>query len=152
MCNCRLLSDSLIIGCWKNYLLKEIPMKMHEIRCIQSNGTIDLFSFFFMSLPEDTEVLYRKLCNKTASYDVSMKNFFSQYLGMTINVILIWILFFSLGIPTIVKYGYSFATNRKAWVRQPDHMIVLSRPRKHQTVPFRRAFMDLESFRIVCFS
>ncbi|KAK8821980.1 hypothetical protein WA538_000077 [Blastocystis sp. DL] len=45
-----------------------------------------------------------------------MKNFLSQFLGMTINVILIYILFFSFGVPTVVKYGYPFETNRKTVV------------------------------------
>ena len=93
--------------------VKVIPMKMHRIPCIQLYRRINLLSFFFMSASEGTEAIYRKLCNKASSYDVSIKNFLSQHLGMTINVALIWILFFSLGIPTVVKYGYPFETNRK---------------------------------------
>ena len=127
-------------------------MKTHRIWCIQSNERVNLFSFFFMSLPQETEAIYRKLCNKTSSYDVSMKHFLSQYLGMTINVALIWILFFSLGIPTVVKYGYPFEMNRKTWVCHHLLITVLSQQHRLQMVPFHRECTDPVSFLTVCFS
>ena len=127
-------------------------MKMHRIPCIQLYWRINQFSFFFMSASEGTEAIYRKLCNKVSSYDASMKNFLSQFLGMTINVILIYILFFSFGVPTVVKYGYPFETNRKTYVCQSFLRIALLQSLKRQMDPFHREFTDLEFSPIAYFS
>ena len=105
-----------------------------------------------MSASEGTETIYRKLCNKVSSYDASMKNFLSQFLGMTINVILIWILFFSFGVPTVVKYGYPFETNRKTYVCQSFLRIALLQSLKRQMDPFHQEFTDLEFSPIAYFS
>lgn len=47
------------------------------------------------------------LKQKASLYKPTIRQFFSQYTGLCIYTLLIYILFCVLGIPTVVRYGYS---------------------------------------------
>lgn len=66
----------------------------------------------FMPRSEKAQKAFDKLVSDTSGFEPSLKKFISQYTGLCIDVVVIWILFFALGLPTVIKYGYSSEVDR----------------------------------------
>ena len=53
-----------------------------------------------------------KIRQNASNYHPTLAKFVNQYKGLCIDLVLVWILFLFLGIPTVFNYGYSFETDR----------------------------------------
>ena len=53
-----------------------------------------------------------KLRRNASKYHPTLAKFANQFKGLCIDTFLVWILFLFLGVPTVVKYGYSVETDR----------------------------------------
>lgn len=62
---------------------------------------------YFMPTSEKAQKAYEKLKNDASLFTPTLKKFVSQYTGLTMDTVIIYILFFALGIPNVVSYKYS---------------------------------------------
>ena len=61
---------------------------------------------------EKAQKAFDKLVRDASGFEPSIKKFFLQYASLCIIVVVIWILFFALGLPMVIKYGYSSEVDR----------------------------------------
>ena len=68
-----------------------------------------------MARSEKAQKAFDKLVRDTSGFEPSLKKFISQYMSLCIDVVVIWILFFALGLPMVIRYGYSSEVDRIKW-------------------------------------
>lgn len=64
-----------------------------------------------MPYSEKAQKAFAKLKSNASEFDPSLKSFFKEYTGLCIYTLVIWILFWSIGFPHVLRYGFSLTSN-----------------------------------------
>lgn len=92
------------------------PTKNNDARTIGAANPLRVMNkadfYKIMTLSEVALSELIKLRRNASTYHPTLTKFVNQFKGLCIDIVLVWFLFFCLGIPTVVRYGYSFETDR----------------------------------------
>ena len=64
-----------------------------------------------MPYSEKAQQAYAKLKNKASGFHPTLKSFFNNYTGLCLYTIIIWIAFWCLGFPSVLKSGFPIITD-----------------------------------------
>lgn len=68
-----------------------------------------------MPHPDKARKTLNKLKVEASLYIPRFKSFLSQYTGLSIDTVLVIVLFFALGLPNVIVHGYPLTTNLYKW-------------------------------------
>ena len=68
-----------------------------------------------MPHPDKARKSLNKLKVEASLYTPRFKSFLSQYTGLSIDTVLVIVLFFALGLPNVIVHGYPLTTNLYKW-------------------------------------
>lgn len=68
-------------------------------------------SITIMPYSEKAQTVYDKLKAKASGFDPTLKSFFNTYTGLCLYTLAIWIAFWCLGFPSVIKSGFPIITD-----------------------------------------
>ena len=68
-----------------------------------------------MPHPDKASKTLNKLKVEASLYTPRFNSFLSQYTGLSIDTVLVIVLFFALGLPNVIVHGYPLTTNLYKW-------------------------------------
>ena len=69
-----------------------------------------------MPYSEKAQEAYKKLKAKASGFNPTLKSFFNTYTGLCIYTTVIWIAFWCLGFPSVLKGGFPIITDYMRYV------------------------------------